>query len=494
MRETLTKVEKIAQMLIEGNLSFKYFAESIVKEIEGVKITIPDFQQEWVDASMKHQNVVISASRGHGKSVVMGVLLPLYIATYNPNKNILIVSPTEERSFEIMQKIRYVIDSNEILSFLKPSIGTGAWTKTKLDTSNHCQFFCRCMSPNIRGHQIDYLLIDECGEISDIETFFHAVLPTIYSKKGKCIGIGTPQTNYDLLARLTKNPHFFSMKYPAIIESGPDKGKALWPERYSISRLKVIKRTIGSSRFNKEYLLNLVSGETQVFTHKLILPALKDNMNFLDYGDSEKNYFVGVDLAYSPKGDYTVFVVVEQGENGSYTLVHLDRMRGVSIPLQESKLADLCTRFNPKRIVIDKSLFGQNMVNNLRGMNFPVEGFDFAPNKRGTILFNLQRIFSDYKINIPNSDSCQSKIKPLLDELSHIELKDGKYKTTSRHDDIPIALALAFHGASKFKSFLCFGVINDNCNIYNKRNNIYGFGSYKEQVKKNLQYISKYKK
>jgi len=476
-------LEKATEMFLEGSLSYKYFVENIVKEIEGVELKVPKFQEEWIDAALTHQNVVIAASRGSGKTLTFGVLLPLYIATYHSNKTFLIISPTEDRAFEILQKIRYTVENNRLLRFLKPTSVSGTWTKSKLDTSNHCVFYSKCLSPNLRGYQVDYLLVEECGQIQEVDMFLSAVLPTIYAKKGKCIAIGTPETSYDLLARLKNNPHFYSLEYPAIKD-----GKPLWPERYSISRLKVIKRTIGEPRFNREYLLQLMSDEDRAFPSDVLVSSLDHNRGLLEYGDTTKKYFVGVDLAESRKGDYTVFMVLEQQDEGSFAIAHMERMRGVPPNIQERKLEELYEKFKPLRIEVDRSLFGHAFISNLKSRGLPVIGFDFSPNKRGMILHSLQRAFEDQKIKIPYNNEAELKMKTLLHELSYIDITNGKYVSKTRHDDCAIALALAYYAACKYKTCIVYGATSQ-VNIYNNVSNYGAEKSYIEQREKHVEML-----
>lgn len=476
-------LEKATEMFLEGSLSYKYFVENIVREIEGSELTVPPFQEEWVDAALTHQNVVIAASRGSGKTITFGVLLPLYLATYHANKTFLIISPTEDRAFEILQKLRYTIENNKLLRFLKPTSTAGTWTKSKLDTSNHCVFYSKCLSPNLRGYQVDYLLVEECGQIHDVDMFLSAVLPTIYAKKGKCIAIGTPETSYDLLAKLKKNPHFFSLEYPAIKD-----GKPLWPERYSVSRLKTIKRTIGESRFSREYLLQLASDEDRAFPSDVLVASLDQSRGFLKYGDATKSYFAGVDLAESPKGDYTVFTVLERQTADTFVLAYMERMRGVAPHIQEKKLEELYEKFKPLRIEVDRSLFGHTFISNLRSIGLPVVAFDFSPGKRGLILHTLQRAFEDRKIVLPYNSESEPAIKVLLHELSFIDITNGKFKSRTTHDDCAISLALAYYAACKYKTCLVYGA-SSQVNIYNKVSN-YGAGeSYISQMEKRVELL-----
>ena len=484
-------VEEISEVLLSGKLSFKYFAEKIVKEMDGFKLEIPKFQEEWVEHAMRYQNVVISASRGHGKTMVLGVLFPLYLATYNSNLSFLIISPTEDRAAEILAKIRYVIESNELLKSLKPATASGTWTKTKLDTTNRCQFYCRCLTKHLRGYQVDYLLVEEAGQIEDIDLFFSVALPTIYSKNGKCVAIGTPESNYDLLARLRRTRHFKYFEYPAIVN-----GKPLWPERFSITKLKTIKRTIGPARFRREYLLDYTYSPRKVFPPNLVLSCLDDNASLLDSGSADRNYFIGVDLAASPRGDYTVFAIVEEDIDRSYRLAYLERMRGVPPSIQERKLIDLCGKFPPRKIVVDRSLFGQTMVNDLRAAGLPVEGFDFTIGKRGMLFNTLQRFMADKKLKFPYNEHAKNVIQTLIKELDGIEFdSNGRYVSKTSHDDTVIALALAMYAASQYKSCLVYGKANvgtSNLNIYPNRYN-YEYKSYKRLLKERLLIHPKYR-
>jgi hypothetical protein len=108
------------------------------------------------------------------------------------------------------------------------------------------------------------------------------------------------------------------------------------------------------------------------------------------------------------------------------------------------------------------------------------------------LLYSLQRLFRDKKLQIPYSPEAKPKMRILLKELSYLEVKEGKYKSIKGHDDCAISLSLAAYAFSKFKCCLTYGVSNSS--IYK---DIFYYGakkSYREQIEKNLELLSRYKK
>jgi len=62
--------------------------------------------------------------------------------------------------------------------------------------------------------------------------------------------LGTPMYRRTVLSHLRKNPAVKKIKIPAIKD-----GRATWPKRFPLKKLNEIKRLIGRTRFNREYLL-----------------------------------------------------------------------------------------------------------------------------------------------------------------------------------------------------------------------------------------------
>ena len=140
------------------------------------------------------------------------------------------------------------------------------WGKTQLLFANGTTITSESFGSSVRGGHFDFLIIDDpvkdFGGMSreDQVDFFNGVfLPTL-NPGGQIIAVGTPIDKRDLIYYLEHLPTYTRKKYPAIIE-----GKPLWPQRYSLEVLNRTKQEMGSAKFNREYLLEVIDRETAIF-------------------------------------------------------------------------------------------------------------------------------------------------------------------------------------------------------------------------------------
>jgi len=175
-------------------------------------------------------------------------------------------------------------------------------------------------------------------------------------------------------------------------------------------------------------------------------------------------YYVGVDLAASPLGDYTVFAVIRK-EQENLILAGMERYKGVNYKTQCRLLSNLYAKFKPRAILIDKSSFGDMLINELRvDYGVPCEGFLFTPQSRNMILTKLINLVLEGRLVIPRSAQDPYTISltdVLIHELSGLykdKTRSGldTYKTVTRHDDVVMSLALAVHAAEQIKSAVIY--------------------------------------
>ena len=262
----------------------------------------------------------------------------------------------------------------------------------------------------------------------------------------------TPKTDTDLLARAQlPNSGFVVKKYPAIIE-----GKPLWPEKFPMSKLERIRKEMGEIAFAREYLLELRSEAAQAIPNEVIIKCMDPEYRFENEAEAGGEYYIGADLAMSPQGDYSVFVVLKR--IGDKLLIsRIERYKGMDFGTQLQYLASLWQRFKPVKMLVDESVFGSAVVEELRNKyGVPALGFKFTPQNRNAILGQLINAMKDQKIVIPRHKDCPYTLN-LTDKLVHEltglypdKTKTGldTYKTVTKHDDCVMALALALQAAS----------------------------------------------
>ena len=443
----------LKEFVNRGATDFKFWVESLFN------LEIKDFHLEWVKMFYNNRRSCVIAPRSHGKSTVLAVLFHLWMAFYEENKNFMIVSHNLPLSTSHIRNMRNMIMDVELLTArLVPDDRKRSWTKTEIETATGCKIFCKPYADNVRGYAaLHYCLIDEASYLEDHAIYYRAILPMLSHHDGNLLLIGTPKTEYDLLAKAQLPNSGFNVKvYPAV----DDNGNPLWPERFPMSKLERLKKELGEVAYAREYLCTLRGSEERAIPPEVLTRGMDENMRMENHGEQGGEYFIGVDLAASPIGDYTVFAVVKKVRN-NIILSRLERYRGVEYKSQCRLLSSLYSRFRPRSVIVDKSSFGDMLINELRvEFGIPCQGFLFTPQGRYMILTKLINTMIDGRLVIPrdmNDPYTMSMTDVLIKELSGLypdRTKTGMdtYKTVTKHDDVLIALALALHAAENIKT------------------------------------------
>ena len=165
-----------------------------------------------------------------------------------------------------------------------------------------------------------------------------SLVPTLDTKRGRIVVIGTPQCEGCMILRLEELPGWITLHYDAILDE--DEHEVLWPEVVSwdfLDREKKDAEAAGElSTFYSEYRCTIISNEEQLFKPEynqyyrgwlessrigqafLHITHLSDKREFLDDGKLEKedirpvNVFMGVDPASSTaaRADHSVNFII----------------------------------------------------------------------------------------------------------------------------------------------------------------------------------------
>ena len=144
---------------------------------------------------------VRAAPRGHGKSQVLSMLLPLFCICYRYKRNILIVSDTLDQARSFITAIKTELEENELLrQDFGDLTSEEKWAQDKIITKNRVQIYGRGAGQKLRGNKFgsmrpDLCIIDDLENDEAVETeqqrkklfnwFMKALIP-----------IGSPTTDY----------------------------------------------------------------------------------------------------------------------------------------------------------------------------------------------------------------------------------------------------------------------------------------------------------
>lgn len=463
-KEEILQGEDMDSFLMKCSMDFKLWCNRVIQDpIDHAKgLSIQPFHMEWFNSVHTKNRSCIRAPREHGKTLLLGAAYPLWITFFNQFKEILIVSNSLDQSTKVLEVIKETIRQNELLDKLIPVDKDATWSKTEIHTSTRCKIFCKANNNNIRGSHVDIVICDEPATYRDKEIFWRVITPTVQIKKGHICVIGTPESEYDLLADIMANPAYNSKTYTA---EYMDKGvrKPLWPEKFTLKRLDKLKIEIGVDSYKKEYMCDPIPDKSQVFHSNWIHEATNYDIGFTDPEDGGL-YYIGADFAMSrgKKADYSVFCLVERTKDNKIIIRHMERYKGLPHKTQEQKLISMWKKWKPKRLNLDESTFGRIITDNLRLEGLPIIGTSFTPIERHMLLAYLQNQFEKNRIVIPRKAGGLTVYltKVLMEELSKFGYVTNRrtgsisFKSLGLHDDTVIALALAVKIAGESKRIL----------------------------------------
>jgi hypothetical protein len=448
-------------------------------------VDLQPYHEEWIHNVLSgfgtdRRFFCIQAHRGSGKTFIMGFGIITWLLWFGrpdkPGESVkcLVTSAAKEQAMKIMEEISSHLQDNELLNQLIPEHREKTWTKTEMTTPNNSKVYCKAFSDSARGLHVDYTLCDEAGQYKEHNVFRHVVSPTVNNRRGTIVLIGTPDSEIDLLQELSRNPQYWSKKYPVYTEKDGVR-VSLWPSRFSLEEIEKIRKRDGESSFQKEYLLNpRAEADNSLFPANLIADCFEYEKQFvhgrtvrLDERGIEKEdghmIFMGCDfaIAQGPRADFDSYIVVEKFGDFA-TILHGERHRGLPIAAKVARITDLYNRFRPRSILCDRSNVGQAIIEQLREKLLPVDGIDFQPMTRNAMLIGLRQVIEAKRLVIPRNEDDplgMAFTNVLVKEL--VDFKETKtrtglitYQSTSAHDDTVMSLCLAIKGVNSQKEFV----------------------------------------
>ncbi|GAB62662.1 hypothetical phage protein [Candidatus Jettenia caeni] len=233
-----------------------------------------DFHKELVDfADIGGEPILIAAPREHAKSTLCTLAIPLYDILFEKKRFIIIVSDTEDLASDFCQFIQMELESNERLrGDFGDLVKQGFWKAEDFITKNGARIKARGRGQRIRGlrnrqYRPDRVIIDDLENDKNvrnprlvketIDWLLTAVLGSL-AEDYSFLMIGTLLSRKSVLAEMMnmkaeddpEKPRYFSKIYKAITEFN----LPLWPEAWSMERLRKRKAQMGSVRFNQEMM------------------------------------------------------------------------------------------------------------------------------------------------------------------------------------------------------------------------------------------------
>lgn len=422
---------------------------------------------------------VVAAPRGHGKSTLIGLGFVLWLLVYKKEKYLVYTSQNHEKSVQFLEPIKQELQNNKLLKFIYGDINIRT-VKDEEDTSRNredcfdyygIRIQALSFEKNIRGLKYGVtrptlIILDDIDDDQrclnpelrrkDNDKLTKQIIPSLDPSVGRIKMVGTILHHDSLLAKRLRVED--GKIYRAISEDG----KILFPGLYNQAKLDDIKRKIGSTAFQSEYLNNPVDDSASIIKREWVRECFEERLSFTDdYEWSER--YLGVDFAFSDRvsADKSAFVEIAK-QKGVFFITKCDTRKGMSVVEQFEYIQKLHEKNKYKDIALEENSI-RSMSKELNSYNFPYTLYWTGANdpaqklspeldfqgKRKTVgklsmIDRLATAFENKIIKIPYKTEADKVIAhQIMDELTTFARSDGKLVETGVHGDIPIALGYA---------------------------------------------------
>lgn len=239
------------------------------------------------------KGIVVAAPRGHAKSTLLTLLIPLYCACYRLRRFIVIVSDTDDQVRRFCETIRAELEENELIrrdfGDLSGKRFGRSWTGSNFTVCHaatdrrgragivfEMHISGRSAGSRVRGikfkqYRPDLIICDDIE--NDINIASEQMRKALYDKviavygpaldphTGILLFCGTIIHFDSVLARLLDDPDlagtYVRRKWAATVDGVDvmdDNAVPIWPWRFNLLLLRETRKQLGAAKFNREYM------------------------------------------------------------------------------------------------------------------------------------------------------------------------------------------------------------------------------------------------
>ena len=304
-----------------------------------------------LDHMLKNKFNLTLVSRGHGKSLMVSVMVA-WLLLNEKNTRIIIVSDTDRKATLFLKKIKTILESSPIIKeFYGDVVSKTNWTDHSITLNTRDKVFAEPSllavgsgSGQITGMHADHIFIDDAVSFSssrsdlqrtrDKDWFKTSLIPVLLSG-GSISLVGTRYAPQDLYDMIINELHYKTLIMPAINSDGTALCEWLFPlkDRYNedgeiIKKgLETIREELGSIIWSMQFLNDVsLANENHIIKYDYIQYYNKiewqDNQLYVNNQNKSikiNKIILGVDPAISEKttADYSAFCVIGKGSDGN---------------------------------------------------------------------------------------------------------------------------------------------------------------------------------
>jgi len=295
--------DALEMVLCKENLSY------LVTEVldpEYYKPILAQFHYEMMKfAQNESKRKLLLVSRGHLKSSL--VTIPLIIQTLlnNPNARILITNATLDNSQDFLKGIKGYLEGNEKLIHLFGKFKSEKWNETEIIINQRSKrqikessVLTSSVDKSIVSKHFDLIIGDDLVNRESINTreqlmktkIYHKDLLDLLDPEGILIYIGT-RWHFDDLYQFLLDSNRFDVFFRTCWE----KGKAIFPKKFSKEYLEELRKEKGNAEFSAQYLNNPIDEANASFKNSWF-------KYFKKLEEGVYNYYLSLDTAGGGEG------------------------------------------------------------------------------------------------------------------------------------------------------------------------------------------------
>lgn len=399
-----------------------YFMIKYVKIQHPIRGTIsfalyPFQQQTLKDFHTFDFNIVLK-SRQMGISTLVAAY-SLWLMLFHTDKNILVISKTQEVAKEIVSKVRFANDN--LPSWLKRQALDNNKLSLKLNNGSRIVAVSSASDAG-RSFALSLLIIDEAAFIDKIDEIWTAAYPTL-STGGRAIVLSTPNGVGNLFHKMWKDAEAKKNNFNTI--------KLPWnlhPERDQIWRDKQTEVAKSPKEAAQECDCEwLTSGSTVVDLG--IIEYYKESIKrdpiecrgmdrsewIFEYPDYSRTYIVCADVARGDGGDYSAYHVLD-AETLNQCVEYKGQIDLVSFGHQ---LVNIATMYNKALLIVENTGVGFGTIQTIVDSGYPNTFYSTVDLKYVEVQRQLvTKYYSEEKKMIPGF-STTLRTRPLI--ISRLE-------------------------------------------------------------------------
>ena len=361
-----------------------------------------------------------------------------------PNRVILIVSPSDRQSKNVMDRLQNIINANETLH--REMIRNNT---SEVKLSNGSVIMALPNNPDrLRGFTATDIYLDEAAHFLNDAPVMAAIKPMLIASKGTFTVVSTPYG---------KRGIFWEQYQIAVNQQGVDptvRAYDLFPSTISplITQDELLKEQdrLYDLEYKQEYLGEFVEQTDIYITLETILACVDTSIDWKEYqtgswgiahGEPNHSYIMGIDFA--KQRDQTVVIILEN-VHGVLWVRHISAWSSMDYSDQIGRIMQLCKTFNVERIAADQTGVGEALIEDLHRAVGSVIGVLFTQTSKLDMAGRLKALLEKHLAKLPNDKKLIMQLNSLHYEVS----KTGNILFASPekerlHDDYLWALALA---------------------------------------------------